>query len=348
MAKLNIGEELLNGLSSSIGGLPGSIIGSGLSSLFQGSQMNKQFNNQKKLMDYQSKLQKDMMQYNWNNQYGAQVQGMKGAGLNPAIMQGGSFGLNSAPSVSGGSASVSPVQVPSIAENALLASQKANVDADTKLKESEANKNKADTRFQELQSDAYEASFDSHVKAQHGINYKNMQEGREAEAREAFIRQSMDNLKTENDILLEDLESKKISNETLRERMQLIIDNMKKDLKLKDAQVYSLYTLANSTAKLNASIIKYNEAKTAEVKELLPYEKDLKEALIGFYTAQKELFEENLKYVPAEKIVGMIGNFLGSLASAFFGVAAVKGAARLGGAALGGAAKSSTIVKGLN
>lgn len=139
--KVNFGSELLKGLGGSLGGalggIPGTIIGSFLSSTLQGNQMEKQFKNQKELMEYQSKLQKDMMQYNWNNQYGAQVQGMKGAGLNPALMQGGSFGLNSAPSVSGGSASALPVQVPSLAENALVASQiKANMAA--------ANKDNAD------------------------------------------------------------------------------------------------------------------------------------------------------------------------------------------------------------
>lgn len=130
-------NALLSGLGKSLGGIPGTLMGSGLSYLLQGSQMNKQFENQKKLMDYQSKLQKDMMQYNWQNQYGAQVQGMKGAGLNPALMQGGSFGLNSAPSVSGGSASALPVQVPSIAENALVESQ-------IKANEAAANKDNAD------------------------------------------------------------------------------------------------------------------------------------------------------------------------------------------------------------
>lgn len=138
---VNFGNELLKGLGGSLGGalggLPGTIIGSGLSSLLQGNQMKNQVKYQKQLMDYQTKLQKDMMQYNWNNQYGAQVQGMKGAGLNPALMQGGSFGLNSAPSVSGGSASALPVQVPSLAENALVASQ-------IKANEAAANKDNAD------------------------------------------------------------------------------------------------------------------------------------------------------------------------------------------------------------
>lgn len=154
--KVNFGSELLKGLGGSLGGalggIPGSIFGTLLSSAMQGNQMEKQFKNQKELMEYQSKLQKDMMQYNWNNQYGAQVQGMKGAGLNPALMQGGSFGLNSAPSVSGGSASALPVQVPSIAENALVASQ-------IKANEAAANKDNADAGNVHIDTDIKKLSL---------------------------------------------------------------------------------------------------------------------------------------------------------------------------------------------
>ena len=123
----DFGKALLGGLSSAVGGLPGSLLSGGLNMLFGHDSAKQQFENQKKLMDYQSKLNKDMMQFQWNNQYGAQVAGMKGAGLNPALMQGGSFGLNSAPSVSGGSASAPQVFPTQLAQNALLASQiKAN------------------------------------------------------------------------------------------------------------------------------------------------------------------------------------------------------------------------------
>lgn len=137
MADVDFGKTLLDGLGSAVGGLPGSIISTGLNLLFGSNSANKQLKHQKELMSYQSKLQKDMMQYQWNNQYGAQVQGMKGSGLNPALMQGGSFGLNSAPSVSGGSAAAPQVFPTQLAQNALLASQ-------IKANESVANKNNAD------------------------------------------------------------------------------------------------------------------------------------------------------------------------------------------------------------
>lgn len=155
----DFGKTLLSGLSSAVGGLPGSLLSGGLNMLFGHDSAKQQFENQKKLMEYQSQLQKGMMQYQWNNQYGAQVQGMKGAGLNPALMQGGSFGLNSAPSVSGGSAAAPQVFPTQLAQNALLASQ-------IKVNESLVNKNNAeagntsiDTQIKQLSVPYYQKLY---------------------------------------------------------------------------------------------------------------------------------------------------------------------------------------------
>ncbi len=158
-SKVDFGKTLLNGLGAAAGGLPGSIISSGLNLLTGSISANRQLKNQKKLMDYQAKLNKDMMQYQWNNQYGAQVQGMKGAGLNPALMQGGSFGLNSAPSVSGGSAAAPQVFPTQLAQNALLASQiKANEAAANK-DNAEAGNVGIDTQIKQLSVPYYQKLY---------------------------------------------------------------------------------------------------------------------------------------------------------------------------------------------
>ena len=83
------------------------VVGMGLNLLTQGSQDRRQLKQQKELNKQQVESQKEMADYNYNNQlrmweatgYGAQKKQMMDAGINPALMYGGAG--------SGGSTSVS-------------------------------------------------------------------------------------------------------------------------------------------------------------------------------------------------------------------------------------------------
>jgi hypothetical protein len=109
----------------------------------------QQMRNQQRLNLQGHELQMDM----WNKtNYEAQIAQMKKAGLNPALMYGmkggggTTTGSQSGGSASGGSASggqapnKQPMDIGNIIQAALAAAQIKNIEADTKLKETNANK----------------------------------------------------------------------------------------------------------------------------------------------------------------------------------------------------------------
>ena len=130
-------------------------IGAGLGLLLGKENDRRQINQQQKLTDMQVQAQKNLTDYNRASQlqmwkdtnYGAQVQQMKQAGINPALLYGGGGGGGttanvSTGSVSGASAPVGGHEAIDVAgmgiQYQLLEAQKANIEADTKLKEADA------------------------------------------------------------------------------------------------------------------------------------------------------------------------------------------------------------------
>lgn len=309
----DLGSSLATGLGSSLGGLPGSMIGGAISSLFQGDQMKKQVEHQKELMRYQSDLQKNMQQFTWNNQYGAQVQGMRGAGINPAVMQGGSFGLNSAPSVGGGSASALPISLPNIAELSLLASQKKNVDADTRLKENQAN-------LQSTQTKLLEATLPSVIQ-QNSPEWLNMN----MEQRRVEI----DNLKKQGlltdkqveqiDHVIMQIDSQTDLNKQQKANLQVGIIQMAANIKKTLAEAdevtsriavnYATVSFLRSQITLNGELAKSELIKRA----LMTAEKDLRVAQTKTEGAKKSNVEADTKKKEAEKTGQDISNGLNEI-----------------------------------
>lgn len=90
--------------------------------------------------------------FNYQNRYQWEIADMEKAGLNPALLYGGSSGAGSVGSASAGS-SVSPSGnglsdlIGSIMNIALLKAQKENIDADTRLKDSESTGKDIENEF---------------------------------------------------------------------------------------------------------------------------------------------------------------------------------------------------------
>lgn len=132
--------------------LGGQAIGAGLGMAMQGQNDSRQLGQQQKLLNQKSVMDKSMTDYNYSKQlqmwkdtgYKAQMEQMKGAGLNPAMMYGMSGGGGGTVGGGGGS-QVSSADAPKgggeamgmamqNANLALLHSQKENIDADTRNK----------------------------------------------------------------------------------------------------------------------------------------------------------------------------------------------------------------------
>lgn len=130
MADVNLGQSLMQGVSSALGGIPGTVVGGLLGSIFGGSSASKQLKNQMKLQQQQFDLQKQMFDYTSEyNSASNQVQRLKEAGLNPnlaygnGVQAGGTTGSVSAGSAGLPSTQASQIGASNSAEIALVNSQ---------------------------------------------------------------------------------------------------------------------------------------------------------------------------------------------------------------------------------
>lgn len=136
-------QSLKNGLSSGLQagasrgfGMRGLITGA-INNMFAKKAEKRQFNYNKKLMEFQNSLN----QANEFSSTGRQVAGMKAAGVNPALADG------SAPAtVSGSSVSQGSGQADSGSSEATVAQQSSNLQMDEKVKESQVSANDAIAR----------------------------------------------------------------------------------------------------------------------------------------------------------------------------------------------------------
>ena len=105
------------------------------------------YNRQKELMD----IQNNMNMTNATNMPGVQAFGLRQAGFNPAMVQGA--GTQASPTVSQGNEDI-PQAIPFNAQDALLFSQMANIDANTKKVEEEAEGVKKQNDITDTANDA--------------------------------------------------------------------------------------------------------------------------------------------------------------------------------------------------
>ena len=139
----NILQPLKNGLSSGLQagasrgfGLRGLVSGA-INNMFAKKAEKRQFNYNKKLMEFQNSLN----QANEFSSTGRQIAGMKAAGVNPALADG------SAPAtVSGSSVSQGSGQADGGSSEATVAQQSSNLQMDEKVKESQVSANNAIAR----------------------------------------------------------------------------------------------------------------------------------------------------------------------------------------------------------
>ena len=133
----NAGNDML-GIGTTLAGMAYNEFGNARQQRQQREMMNMQYGNQRKLNQQGNRLQMDM----WNKtNYGAQVDHMKEAGLNPALMygsagQGGTTGSQGGGSAGSGGAPKAPVMDMSNMlmgkQAALLDAQKSKTDAETR------------------------------------------------------------------------------------------------------------------------------------------------------------------------------------------------------------------------
>lgn len=131
--------DIAGAIAGPVAGIAQNVFGIG-----EKRQDKRQISQQEKLNELNSKTQMEM----WNKTgYGAQKNQMEEAGINPALMYG--MGGGGGQSVGGGAAQAatgaantqaSTGMGMSIAQMGMMAAQKANIEADTKKKEVEANK----------------------------------------------------------------------------------------------------------------------------------------------------------------------------------------------------------------
>lgn len=167
----------------------------------QNQRATKQHNRQKELMDIQNKNQKGLNQQGhelqmdmWNKtNYGAQMDHMKKAGLNPGLMygqsgQGGQTGSQGGGSAASGSAAA-PMDIGNAVQAGLAQAQIANLNADTEKKKAEANTQGsiADMNIEELNVKAADIAQKLQAAATDSERAKLLQEQQEVEKAKAKL-----------------------------------------------------------------------------------------------------------------------------------------------------------------
>lgn len=245
-------------IGSAIGGAVGSVV----SAVTASHNMKRQYKYNKKLQEQSADLQQRnwQLQFDAQNEYNtptAQRNRIEAAGMNPNLAYGNQWASTPVTAASGHPASVSQADysgmargLDMMAQNLNFLRQKAeieNIDADTKLKQEDA-KDKEETRPSRIRLSFSEASFHyvhSQVlrDAQHELEQHNA-------AERNYWQGILDNKKVELDILNENIEQTKRSNDI---REQEVKNNF--ELGMKSVTAALINAGANSQQAQAAAIV---------------------------------------------------------------------------------------------
>lgn len=148
-------SDIFAGIGQAASSSFGTGIGSGLASglinnIFNGPR--KQLKNQKKLMDHQAKINKDLFDYQYEKELpSVRRRQLEEAGLNPALMYSGS-GVSGMNAQIGHSSGMQAPQLDLMTNSSPLATaQVGNIEADTKKKEQETKTEEKNTLLKQIE-----------------------------------------------------------------------------------------------------------------------------------------------------------------------------------------------------
>lgn len=247
-------QSLQNGLTSGL--QAGASRGFGLRSLINGAINNmfakkaekRQFNYNKKLMEFQNSLN----QANEFSSAGRQIAGLKAAGVNPALADG------SAPaSVSGSSVSQGSGQADSGSSEATVAQQSSNLQMDEKVKQSQVSANEsiarehnANAEGKEIENENARARWSDKDKILSGQVYQMATSNKYFED---ITKENLRFLGANADVQKWEAKCREIDSQTRGRFNQVTIDNIVAQTGLSEQNAATLVT----AAKLNGALMSY-------------------------------------------------------------------------------------------
>lgn len=247
-------QSLKNGLSSGLQsgasrgfGLRGLINGA-INNMFAKKAEKRQFNYNKKLMEFQNSLN----QANEFSSAGRQIAGLKSAGVNPALADGSAPATVGSSSVSQGSG-----QADSGASEATVAQQSSNLQMDDKVKESQVSANEsiarehnANAEGKEIENENARSRWSDKDKILSGQVYQMATSNKYFED---LTKENLRFLGSNADAAKWDAKCKEIDSQTRGRFNQATIDNIVANTGLSEQNAATLVT----AAKLNGALLAY-------------------------------------------------------------------------------------------
>lgn len=303
-------QPLKNGLSSGLQvgasrgfGLRGLISGA-INNMFAKKAEKRQFNYNKKLMEFQNSLN----QANEFSSAGRQVAGLKAAGVNPALADG------SAPAtVSGSSVSQGSGQADGGSSEAIVAQQASNLQMDNKVKESQVSANDAIAREhnanaegKEIENENARSRWSDKDKILSGQAYQM------ATSNKYFEDMTKENLRflgSSADAQKWEAKCKEIDSETRGRFNQATIDKIVADTGLSEQNAATLVT----AAKLNGALMSYYGEETRAKRYINEMNDYFNSAGWDANPLANQQFEALRKLVGECDLAAKSGNYTGAL-----------------------------------
>ena len=303
-------QSLKNGLSSGL--QVGSARGFGLRGLISGAINNmfakkaekRQFNYNKKLMEFQNSLN----QANEFSSTGRQIAGMKASGVNPALADG------SAPAtVSGSSVSQGSGQADTGSSEATVAQQSSNLQMDEKVKESQVSANDAIAR--EHNANAEGKEIENENARARWTDKDRLLSGQVTQMAisnkyfEDITKQNLRFLGANADAAKWEAKCKEIDSQTRGRFNQATIDKIVADTGLSEQNAATLVT----AAKLNGALMSYYGEETRAKRYINDMNDYFNSAGWDANPLANQQFEALRKLQTEVELAGKSGNYTGAL-----------------------------------